>query len=405
MRLLVITDGTPPEHRGGVASSVLVEVGELARRGHEVTLLTRRHDAGAPLVEDRGSYRLLRHPAPARGSRAYYAHPAATLTRVPGWLRSLVARERFDALYVHSAFHAAAAVRAGLGGRTVFRFHAPASLEVGLDAAGGKYPVVRAAGGLAGRVVADLTRRAELVAVNGTARTLTTSWYVRRLLQQVHPTASARVDVVPLAVDLDRFSPGPGERERLGLRGDPLVLTVRRLVRRMGLENLLDAFGAVVDRHPGARLVVGGTGYLAGELRERADRLGLPVDFPGFVAEEDLPALYRSADLFVLPTLQMEGFGMVTVEAFASGLPVVATPVGANPEVAGSLDARTVAASTAPADLAAAVLRGLDLRPALAARARGHVQERFSPAAVVDRVEAALAEVAAQQAGAPAARS
>ncbi|MEW1956543.1 glycosyltransferase family 4 protein [Kineococcus sp. NPDC059986] len=407
MRLLVITDGVPPEHRGGVASSVLVEVDELARRGHEVTVLVRRHDRTAPLVEDRGHYRLLRHPAPARGSRGYYAHPAVTLARVPGWLRSLVAREGFDALYVHSTFHAAAAVRAGLGDRTVFRFHAPASLEVGLDAAGGKYPLVRAAGGLAGRVVADLTRRAELAAVDGTARTLTTSWYVRRLLQQVHPAASARVDVVPLAVDLDRFSPGPAERDRLGLSGDPLVVTVRRLVRRMGLENLLDAFGAVVERHPGARLVVGGTGYLAAELRARADRLGLPVDFPGFVAEEDLPALYRSADLFVLPTLEMEGFGIVTLEAFASGLPVVATPVGANPEVAGSLDARTVAASTSPADLAAAVLRGLDLRTELAARARAHVQERFSPAAVGDRVEAALAEVAAartaQQAGASAA--
>nr|WP_246315015.1 glycosyltransferase family 4 protein [Kineococcus aurantiacus] len=387
--MLVITDGVPPEHRGGVASSVLVEVDELARRGHDVTVLVRRHDRDAPLAEQRPGYRLLRHPAPARGSRAYYAHPAATLLRVPGWLRSLDARERFDALYVHSTFHAAAAVRAGLGSRTVLRFHAPSSLEVQLDAAGGKYPLARAAGG----VVADLTRRAELAAVDGTARTLATSWYVRRLLQRVHPTARARVDVVPLAVDLDRFAPGPGDRARLGVTGDPVLLTVRRLVRRMGLENLLDAFGAVVAEHPRARLVVGGTGYLGPQLRARAERLGLPVDFPGFVAEEDLPELYRAADLFVLPTLEMEGFGIVTVEAFASGLPVVATPVGANPEVAGSLDPRTVAASTAPADLAAAISRGLALRGGLAARARAHAEANYSPAAVVARVEQALAEV------------
>lgn len=401
MRLLVITDVVPPEHRGGVASSVLVEVGDLARRGHEVTVLVRRHDPDLPLVEDRGHYRLLRHPAPARGTRTYYAHPATTLLQVPGWLRSLQARERFDAVYVHSTFHAAAAVRAGLGPRTVLRFHAPSSLEVQLDAAGGKYPLARAAGG----AVAEATRRIELAGINGSARTLTTSWYVRRLLQQVHPTARARVDVVPLAVDLDRFAPGPAgpERERFGLRGTPVLLTVRRLVRRMGLENLLDAVPAVRAVHPDLRVVVGGTGYLAAELAARAERLGIAdaVDLPGFVAEEDLPALYRAADLFVLPTLEMEGFGIVTVEAFASGIPVVATPVGANPEVAGSLDPRTVAASTDPADLAAAVLRGLELRTELAARARGHVEANFSPDAVGGQVEAALAEVSSGAGTAP----
>ena len=401
MRLLVITDGVPPEHRGGVASSVLVEVDELARRGHRVTVLVRRHDRAQPLAEDRGHYRLLRHPAPARGSRAYYAHPLTTTLQVPPWLRALDAREGFDAVYVHSTFHALAAVRAGLGERAVFRFHAPSSLEVRLDAAGGKYPFARAASG----VVADLTRRAELAAIDGCARTLATSGYVRRLLQQVHPGARGRVDVVPLAVDLPRFAPGPAgpARERFGLTGSPVLLTVRRLVRRMGLENLLAAVPALRAAHPGLQLVVGGTGYLADDLRRRAAELGVAdaVVFPGFVAEEDLPELYRAADLFVLPTLEMEGFGIVTVEAFASGVPVVATPVGANPEVAGSLDPRTVAASTAPGDLAAAVLRGLDLRGELAARARAHVERHYSPAVVGDLVEAALVEVSGSRTARP----
>ena len=262
MRLLVITDGVPPEHRGGVASSVLVEVDELARRGHDVTVLVRRHDPGQPLVEDRGAWRLLRHPAPARASRGYYAHPAATLARVPGWLRSLDARERFDALYVHSTFHGAAVVRAGLGRKALYRFHAPSSVEVRLDAAGGKYPLARAAAG----VVADLTRRAELSAVDGCARVAATSSFMRAQLHEVHPTARTPVDVVPLAVDLDRFHPADGAgrpalRARWGVDGEgPVLLTVRRLVRRMGLENLLAAVPALRERHPGLRVLIGGRG-------------------------------------------------------------------------------------------------------------------------------------------------
>ncbi|WP_432498405.1 glycosyltransferase family 4 protein [Kineococcus gypseus] len=398
MRLLVITDGVPPEHRGGVASSVLVEVDELARRGHDVTVLVRRHDPHQPLVQDRGAWRLLRHPAPARGSRAYYAHPAATLTRLPGWLRSLDARERFDALYVHSTFHGAAVVRAGLGGKALYRFHAPSSVEVRLDAAGGKYPLVRAAAG----VVADLTRRAELLAVDGCVRVITASDFMRAQLHLVHPSARAEVDVVPLAVDLERFHPaGDVERaalrERWGVGGDgPVLLSVRRLVRRMGLENLIDAVPALRARHPGLRVLIGGRGYLEDELRARVERLGLAgtVQLLGFVPEEDLPGLHRAADLFVLPTLELEGFGVVTLEAFASGVPVVATPVGANPEVAGGLDASLLAASSTPPDLAAAVERGLAAGPHLRSAARARVEERYAPEVVGERVERLLVRVA-----------
>ncbi|GAB3220704.1 hypothetical protein GCM10027586_12060 [Kineococcus gypseus] len=78
-------------------------------------------------------------------------------------------------------------VRAGLGGKALYRFYAPSSVEVRLDAAGGKYPLVRAAAG----VVADLTRRAELLAVDGCARVITASDFMRSQLHLVHPTARA----------------------------------------------------------------------------------------------------------------------------------------------------------------------------------------------------------------------
>ena len=77
--------------------------------------------------------------------------------------------------------------------------------------------------------------------------------------------------------------------------------------------------------------------------------------FVGRVAEDALPDWYRAADLFVLPTVAYEGFGMATVEALASGTPVVGTPAGATPELLEPLDPRLVAAGSDPDSLAVAI--------------------------------------------------
>jgi glycosyltransferase involved in cell wall biosynthesis len=74
------------------------------------------------------------------------------------------------------------------------------------------------------------------------------------------------------------------------------------------------------------------------------------VEFAGFVPADKLPLLYAAADLAVMPSLAAEGFGVSSCEALAAGTPVVVTPIGANPEITGSMDRRFVAAdATAPA--------------------------------------------------------
>jgi glycosyltransferase involved in cell wall biosynthesis len=83
------------------------------------------------------------------------------------------------------------------------------------------------------------------------------------------------------------------------------------------------------------------------------------VRFVGRVAEDELLDWYRAADLFVLPTVAYEGFGMVTVKALASGTPVVGTPAGATPELLEPLDQRLVARGSDPDSLAAAIREAL----------------------------------------------
>ena len=86
--------------------------------------------------------------------------------------------------------------------------------------------------------------------------------------------------------------------------------------------------------------MIGGAGPLDAALREMAAREGLAerVRFAGFIPESRLPSYYRMADLFVLPTRELEGFGLVTLEALASGVPVAGTPVGGTPEILSRLE-------------------------------------------------------------------
>jgi glycosyltransferase involved in cell wall biosynthesis len=114
-----------------------------------------------------------------------------------------------------------------------------------------------------------------------------------------------------------------------------IVFCVRRITRRMGLENLIDAAAALVGQDPRLFVVIGGKGPMVETLRARVARLGLDnhVRFPGFVSDADLPIAYRAADFTIVPSVALEGFGLVILESWAAGTPVLVTPVGGMPEV------------------------------------------------------------------------
>jgi 1,2-diacylglycerol 3-alpha-glucosyltransferase len=138
-------------------------------------------------------------------------------------------------------------------------------------------------------------------------------------------------DVVSNGVDLRRYSPGPADdrlRRRYGLAaGRPLVLSVGRLSQEKRLGVLLDA-AARTD--PGVQFAIAGAGPDEARLRTRARALGVTarVRFLGFVPEADLPGLYRLADVFAIAS-EAELQSLATMEAMATGLPVVAVNAGA----------------------------------------------------------------------------
>jgi glycosyltransferase involved in cell wall biosynthesis len=162
------------------------------------------------------------------------------------------------------------------------------------------------------------------------------SEFSRRQLRETLGTRIDHVAVVPYGVD-SKFAPRPAREdlaERWGLRGRQVVLFFGGLKPRKNLEILLDVWTTVAPAHPDARLLVAGGGALLGELRGRAERLGLAgsVVFTGYVPEAEKADYFNLADVFFFPSA-MEGFGLSVGEAMSSGLPVVASDRGSIPEL------------------------------------------------------------------------
>jgi glycosyltransferase involved in cell wall biosynthesis len=175
-----------------------------------------------------------------------------------------------------------------------------------------------------------------------------------------------RVHVVPGGVHADAFDTGCSRREareRLNWPTDrPIVLSVRRLARRMGLENLIDAIRTARREVPEVLLHIAGSGPIEEELRARIADQGLTdhVKLLGFVPEEELPVAYRAADTTIVPTVALEGFGLVTIESLAAGTPVLVTPHGGLPEVVSDLESDLVLPGDSASTLAEGITQSLE---------------------------------------------
>jgi glycosyltransferase involved in cell wall biosynthesis len=150
----------------------------------------------------------------------------------------------------------------------------------------------------------------------------------------------SKVKVIYNGVDLARFRPITGKREemrkKLGIPQHAIViLTVRRLVYKNGIDTLIDAANIAVKKNPKIIFLVVGKGPDLESVKLQVAQLGIEPNFrlAGFVSDEELPSYYNVADLFVLPSKSGEGLPLVALEAMACGLPVIATNVGGIREV------------------------------------------------------------------------
>ena len=216
----------------------------------------------------------------------------------------------------------------------------------------------------------------------------------------------AALEVLPAGIDTDCFRPDPAARAELRRRyrvGDaPLVVCVSRLVARKGQDVLIRALPLVRERVPGARLLVVGDGPAAARLRRLARAGGVDdhVVFAGAVDAAELPAHHAVGDVFALPCrtrgggLDVEGLGIVLLEAAAAGLPAVAGDSGGAPETVQEgrtghvVDGRDVAAV---ASAVAGLLADPEGARAMGAAGRAWMRQEWTWPARVARLRALLA--------------
>ncbi len=206
-----------------------------------------------------------------------------------------------------------------------FNFHGPWAAE-SQDEGGGRLNVA-------------FKKWVEQRVYNRCDRFITLSQAFADILQNDYHIHPDKIHVIPGGINTTDFQmthTRQQAREQMGFPVDrPMLFTPRRLVQRMGIDKLLEALVAVKQQVPDIWLAIAGKGAQREALEQQAAALGLgdQVRFLGYVSDADLPICYQAADLTVVPSQSLEGFGLVLLESLACGTPVLSTPVGGMPEV------------------------------------------------------------------------
>jgi glycogen(starch) synthase len=321
MKICLLSWEFPPRIVGGIARHVLGLAEALAKQGHEVGVVTLDFP-GTPDYEEYGGFKVYR-------SKTEVGHPNF-LT----WAflfnhfleKQLAAANRdfdFDLIHIHDWLVAPSGIgfKHFLDKPLVCTMH---STEHGRSSLHG--PDSYMIDGM------------EWWSCYEASRIIVTSNSMRGEVCGHFNVSWEKVDVIPNAIDAEKYS---GDVDRWGVRrrfgvgdNEKMVLYVGRLVPQKGIEYLIRAVPRVAWRFPDSKFVIVGEGWMRGHLQWLADQSGQQwrINFTGFISDEDLIALTKSADVMVVPSVY-EPFGIVALEGMAAGVPVVASQVGGLAEV------------------------------------------------------------------------
>ena len=326
MRVLLISWEYPPVIEGGLGRHVRKLSEQLVRDGIEVHVLTR---GGGRLPAEADQHGVIVHrvrePPFPRDASAFVRWVDAMNAHMYARASALSDRFDFDLVHSHDWLVAGAAHRAAreIDRRWLVTVHAT---EYG-----------RHQGWVQNHPQSHI-HAAERAMVRRADHVITCSRYMRVHVANVFGVRPSKITAIPNGIDPRDLEPVdadlPALRARYAKPDDLLVLLVGRLVYEKGFHLALDALAPIVRRRGGVRFVVAGTGTAEGELKRQAEQLGLARHgaFLGWIGDDMLHSLYRICDLCIVPSIY-EPFGLVALEAMASGCLCVVADTGGLREV------------------------------------------------------------------------
>ncbi len=297
-----------------------------------------------------------------------------------------LATHEVDLVAAHFALFVVAALDLLRNRPLVMHFHGPWADEAAAEGTG--------------RLGQSLRRGLEQTVYRRAGRVITLSHAFAATVSENYGVDPAKVHVVPGSVDIARLAPTMSRHSARAQLGWPahakILLAVRRLVRRMGLDRLIEALPAICAAVPDTYLMIAGRGAEQERLHAIAHNCGVAdkIRFLGFLPDDDLPLAYRASDINVVPSLALEGFGLTAAEALAAGTPSMVTPIGGLPEVVGPLWQNLVFRSPATADIAEGLIAALQNGTPDEAACLHHARTHFSPARAANDVARIYREAA-----------
>lgn len=333
MQIIIPTLHYYPDCANGADRLAYDEAMYLADQGHEVWLVAQDLSGERPEHCFENGFHILRYPSLNVGifsPRRLWTHQAEVHRLLSKYLE-----KEPDLVHGHSLLTYHGTIRHFKRGvKNCYSVHSPVKPELKSNQTKGIGSRTKVT------VSSYLSQRLEAYCLTNSCRVTVFSNYTKKLLAQYYNEDIAqKAEIISGWVDTEKFrilSNRKLAKKTLGWPIEvPILFTLRRLVPRMGLDKLLYAAQEVKRSGHDFQLVIGGQGPMRNELEDLGSRMGLDsfVRFEGFVSEEDLPLMYGAADAFVLPTTALECFGIIALEALACGCPVLATPVGAIPEL------------------------------------------------------------------------
>ncbi|SEH10369.1 glycosyltransferase family 4 protein [Thermoleophilum album] len=368
MRALILSWEYPPLIEGGLARHVRKLAENLLDQGVEVHVLARGLEESPP-EEELGALTIHRVREPRRPRDlaqfiAWVEHMNADMLAAGVELGD---RFDFDVVHGHDWLVAVAC------DHLARRFHVPLVVTIHATEYGRHQ-------GHVDRHPQSYIHGVERWIANRADRVITCSSYMREHVADVFGLDERRIAVIPNGIDPSELVPVADLdtlRGQFARPDEKLVLLVGRLVYEKGFQIALEALPRVIERVGGVRFVIAGSGTAEDDLRRQARELGLDRHgtFLGWIGDDLLHSLYRIADLCVVPSIY-EPFGLVALEAMASGCPCLVADTGGLREVVPSEQVGMRFRSRDPqslAELAERLLTDAELRERLVAEASEHV--------------------------------